>query len=146
MGGPPVWRVPAPGPSLLLPPKPFVKPAHLTLHGLTPQLTSHGHEPQCKAAKLPAPVPEFASTCIIRNLPVHQPLPCQLKERLPTAWPVPHEASCALQVIPQESQLLRDSQSVDKKGGHRVREVVFGIPWTPDQFTAEAVKQVIQLP
>ena len=95
---------------------------------------------QPKAAKLPAPVPEFASTCIIRNLPVRQPLPCQLNERLPTAWPVPHEASCALQVIPQESQLLRDSQCADKKGGHRVREVVFGIPWTPDQFTAEAVK------
>ena len=100
---------------------------------------------QPKASKVPALVPEYKTTCVVRGPAASLVPPCQPMQRLEQAWPVPADCQCSLKVIPPYAQLLRLSPVKMGKQDEETRrhvELAWGIPWSPSEFIQCACKAV----
>ena len=92
---------------------------------------------QPKASKTPMLVPEHKQI-IKLCLPASTALPVSLRSRIKEPWPVPLTAACDFAEIPRDSQLLKLSALPDK-GGVAFQEVVWGLPWSPQEFVEQAL-------
>ena len=92
---------------------------------------------QPKASKTPLLVPEHKQIVKL-CLPASTTLPVSLRCRIKEPWPVPLTAACNFSEIPKDSQLLKLSALPDK-GGVAFQEVVWGLPWSPQEFVEQAL-------
>ena len=94
--------------------------------------------PQPKASKLPALVPEHKQVVHL-CLPASTALPVLPRGRIKEPWPIPLLAAADLTELPVDSQLLR-KQSLPDKGGVAFNDVVWGVPWSPEEFLSKALE------
>ena len=102
---------------------------------------------QPKASRIPPLVSEHAHILVIRSS-VRIPEPCPFMQRLAKEWRVPEHASCHSPVVPRKAQLLRNTFVPANMGSESgecipdlgIYELVFGVPWTEDQFIKQAAK------
>ena len=127
------------------PPKP-PSPAGLQLSLVRGQVGS-----QPKASVTGPRVPEHARILRVR-VPPSVSCPVSLRARLKDPWPLPHVAVCPERSVPADAQLLQivpvKQGSSSAGSGNKVcgadaelwNELVWGIPFSPEQFVREAVK------
>ena len=106
---------------------------------------------QPKASVTGPRVPEHARILRVR-IPPHVSCPVPLRARLKDPWPLPHVAVCPERSVPAEAQLLQmvpvkqgsssggSGGKVCSVGSELWNELVWGIPFSPEQFVREAVK------
>ena len=93
---------------------------------------------QPKASKTPMLVPEHKQ--LVRLcLPASTQLPALLRGRIKEPWPVPLTAAADIAELPADTQLLRLNALPDK-GGVAFNEVVWGVPWSPEEFLCKALE------
>ena len=107
-------------------------PTALALHQIQAAVNA-----QPKASKTPMLVPEHKQILKI-CLPTSTALPVPLRSRLKESWPIPLTATCTLSDVPRDSQLLK-VHSLPDKGGIPFQEVVWGLPWSPQEFVEQAL-------
>ena len=107
-------------------------PTALALHQIQAAVNA-----QPKASKTPMLVPEHKQILKI-CLPTSTALPVPLRSRLKESWPIPLTATCTLSDVPRDSQLL-NVHSLPDKGGIPFQEVVWGLPWSPQEFVEQAL-------
>ena len=93
---------------------------------------------QPKASRTPMLVPEHKHL-IPLCLPASAQLPVLLRGRIKEPWPIPLTASASMSELPVDSQLLRINALPDK-GGVAFNEVVWGVPWNPEEFLCKALE------
>ena len=113
--------------------KPGVAAVALPLHAIQSAVA-----PQPKASKTPMLVPELKY--VIRLcLPTSTQLPVQPRGRIKEPWPIPLTASADLSELLVDSQLLK-IHALPDKGGVAFNEVVWGVPWSPEEFLTKALE------
>ena len=93
---------------------------------------------QPKASKTHMLVPEHKSLVRLR-LPASAQLPVLPRGRVKDAWPVPLTAAADVAELPIDSQLLK-IHGLPDKGGAAFNEVVWGLPWSPEEFLSKALE------
>ena len=113
--------------------KPGVAVVALPLHAIQSAVA-----PQPRASKTPMLVPEHKH--IVRLcLPTSTQLPVQPRKRIKEPWPIPLIAAADMSELPVDSQLLK-IHALPDKGGVAFNEVVWGVPWSPEEFLTEALE------
>ena len=120
------------------------------LFSLTKARVSAGQQP--RASKLPPLVAEHKAVVVMRSHAAAPSLPVSPMERLKDPWTVPSGIDSPIPQVPSDSQLLR-STPLRTSGGHEAWkehvgelqprhscEIAWGIPFTCDEFVAEAVR------
>ena len=105
----------------------------LPLHSIQAAVAS-----QPKASKTASLVPEHKQV-IHMCLPASTQLPVPARGRIKDPWPVPLLASANFSELPPDSQLLR-IHALPDKGGVAFNEVVWGLPWSPEEFLDKALE------
>ena len=113
--------------------KPEASPVALPLHDIQAAV---GLQP--KASRLPLLVPEHKEVLHL-CLPTSTALPVLPRGRIKEPWPVPLVAAANITELPVDSQLLR-KHSLPDKGGVAFDDVVWGIPWSPEEFLDKALE------
>ena len=93
---------------------------------------------QPKASKTAPLVPEHKQVIHV-CLPASTQLPVPARGRIKEPWPIPLLASASLPELPPDSQLLR-IHALPDKGGVAFNEVVWGLPWSPEEFLDKALE------
>ena len=113
--------------------KPGTAPLALPLHAIQAAV---GLQP--KASKLPQLVPEHKRVLHL-CLPTSTELPVPPRSRIKEPWPIPLIAAADIAELPVDSQLLR-KHSLPDKGGVAFADVVWGLPWSPEEFLYKAME------
>ena len=93
---------------------------------------------QPKASKTPLLVPEH-KTLVRLCLPASAQLPVLPRGRIKEAWPVPLTAAADVAELPAHTQLLK-IHGLPDKGDVAFNEVVWGVPWSPEEFLSKALE------